>query len=534
MKCLACEKMGKIVEFEKACSLGTHLWKTHDLKPRQYYDQYLAKPGDGKCAECGASTTFRTIGQGYMEFCSKKCAARHIAADPERNAHKCAEYVNTMQREYGVNNCAQIDSIKENRKTTMKERYGVEYYSQTEEHVKKTYDTNLKRYGVHTYIALPEFQAKLRAANMALIGVPYRFCLRTEEAKKTYTEYLDKHGCDLVEFIDKKHITYRCRKCGHETTEQDLFLKVREAHGLDFCTKCCPKSSPVSGEEMEVRDFIESLGFETKHYDRGFLDQYGADVVIESKKVIIEFDGLTWHSEKYVPPEYHLKKTEIAERMGYRLVHIFSDEWEEKRPIVESRLCNLLSVGGMPVNARECTVEKVSHEDAKAFIEVNHVQGDVPSAVRYGLYKDGVLYAIMTFCMARYEKTGWEMLRYCGKSGYSIRGGAGKLLKRFIEEYNPNQIVTYADRRWSGKEAFYDKMGFVLDGTSEPGYSYIVNNRRVSRIQYQKHILVEQGYDASLSEHEIMYTRGIYRIYDCGNLRYVWKRSGQLDELFGK
>ena len=208
--------------------------------------------------------------------------------------------------------------------------------------------------------------------------------------------------------------------------------------------------------------------------------------------------------------------------MGYRLVHIFSDEWEEKRPIVESRLSNLLSVGGMPVNARECTVEKVSHEDAKAFIEVNHVQGDVPSAVRYGLYKDGVLYAIMTFCMARYEKTGWEMLRYCGKSGYSIRGGAGKLLKRFIEEYNPNQIVTYADRRWSGKEAFYDKMGFVLDGTSEPGYSYIVNNRRVSRIQYQKHILVEQGYDASLSEHEIMYTRGIYRIYDCGNLRYIW------------
>ena len=51
MKCLACEKMGKIVEFEKACSLGTHLWKTHDLKPQQYYDQYLAKPGDGKCAD---------------------------------------------------------------------------------------------------------------------------------------------------------------------------------------------------------------------------------------------------------------------------------------------------------------------------------------------------------------------------------------------------------------------------------------------------------------------------------------------------
>lgn len=68
MKCLVCEKLGKIVEFEKACSLGTHLWKTHDLKPQQYYDQYLANPGDGKCAECGAPTSFRTIGQGYKEW----------------------------------------------------------------------------------------------------------------------------------------------------------------------------------------------------------------------------------------------------------------------------------------------------------------------------------------------------------------------------------------------------------------------------------------------------------------------------------
>ena len=25
-----------------------------------------------------------------------------------------------------------------------------------------------------------------------------------------------------------------------------------------------------------------------------------------------------------------------------------------------------------------------------------------------------------------------------------------------------------------------------------------------------------------MSEHEIMYNRGIYRIYDCGNLRYIW------------
>ena len=527
MKCLVCESMGKAVEFEKACSLGTHLWKTHGLKPQQYYDRYLLKPGDGKCAECGSPTRFRTIGYGYMEFCSKKCAAKHIANDPERNAHKYNEYTKTMQSEYGVSNCAQLSTVKDTRKKTMVERYGVEYYSQTPEHAIKAQDTCLRRYGVHSYIALPEFQAKLRVANMKSIGVPYRFCLSTENAKKTYSDYLAKHGCDLVEFLDKKHITYRCRKCGHVTTEQDLFLKVRASHGLAFCTACCPKSAPVSGEEMALRDFIESLGFKTEHYDRGFLDQYGADIVIESKKIIIEFDGIKWHSEAYVVPEYHLNKTNIAERMGYRLIHVFSDEWEEKQPIVESRLKNLLGVGSIPINARECTVESVSFNDTKDFIETNHIQGNVPGSVRYGLYKDGILYAVMTFSQARYEKTGWEMLRYCGKTGYNIRGGAGKLLKKFLDEYSPNQLVTYADRRWSGKEAFYEKVGFKLDGTSEPGYFYVVGNKRVSRLQYQKHKLVQQGFDMSQSEHDIMYARGIYRIYDCGNLRYVWKNPNQ-------
>jgi len=36
---------------------------------------------------------------------------------------------------------------------------------------------------------------------------------------------------------------------------------------------------------------------------------------------------------------------------------------------------------------------------------------------------------------------------------------------------------------------------------------------------------VDAGFDASMTEHDIMLSRKIYRIYDCGNYRYVWNRT---------
>lgn len=51
------------------------------------------------------------------------------------------------------------------------------------------------------------------------------------------------------------------------------------------------------------------------------------------------------------------------------------------------------------------------------------------------------------------------------------------------------------------------------------------NGNRENRINYQKHILVAQGFDENKSEREIMKERGIYRIYDCGALKYRYTRG---------
>jgi hypothetical protein len=115
------------------------------------------------------------------------------------------------------------------------------------------------------------------------------------------------------------------------------------------------------------------------------------------------------------------------------------------------------------------------------------------------------------------NKEAFEILRFASLLRTSVIGGAEKILKYFEKTYNPKEIITYADLRWSNGE-LYEKLGFTLDHKSQPNYFYIIGNKRENRFKYRKSELVKQGFDPSKSEHEIMLERGIYRIYDCGTL----------------
>jgi hypothetical protein len=43
-------------------------------------------------------------------------------------------------------------------------------------------------------------------------------------------------------------------------------------------------------------------------------------------------------------------------------------------------------------------------------------------------------------------------------------------------------------------------------------------------MEFTKAKLVANGFPNDISEHDIMLLRKIYRIYDCGNLRFIWTR----------
>ena len=255
------------------------------------------------------------------------------------------------------------------------------------------------------------------------------------------------------------------------------------------------------------------------------------DIYLPEFKAAFEFDGLYWHNELKKPDKnYHLNKTTECEKKGIRLIHVFEDEWIYKQDIVKSRIENILGLTENRIYARKCIIKEITNKEAKEFCIKNHLQGSTNGKISLGLYYNEELVSVMTFCELRKnlgsnpEKNHYELLRFCNKLNTNVIGGANKLLKYFINQYQPQEIISYADRRWS-QGNMYEKLGFTLSHKSKPNYFYVFGDTKKNRFNFRKNILVEKyGCPSDMTEHEFCLSQKWYRIYDCGCLCYIWKK----------
>ena len=303
--------------------------------------------------------------------------------------------------------------------------------------------------------------------------------------------------------------------------EHGLFSQRPDVHRRGYgCTKC--SNNGISKDEIDINEFILSLGFETKTKNRIILNGKELDIYIPSKNIAIEYNGLYWHSEEFKDKNYHLNKTEECETKGIQLIHIFEDEWLHKQDIVKSRLKNILGLTENKLYARKCTIKEVSSKDSKIFLDNNHIQGNCKSSVNIGLYHNNELISLMTFGKRPLiNNNSVELIRFCNKLNYLVVGGADKLFKHYIKTYNPIEIVSYADRRWSQGD-LYNKLGFNFISNTPANFYYIINKTRINRLTYQKHKLVEMGYDKNKTANQIMLDEKIYKIHDCGSKKYIY------------
>jgi len=338
--------------------------------------------------------------------------------------------------------------------------------------------------------------------------------------KYDYSNVLYKTSHDEVEIICRKHGPFRQKPYMH-----------LQGHG---CPRC---GYVISTMEDEIASFIEELGLSVERRNRSILEGKEIDIFIPSLSVGIECDGLKWHTEEFIDKNFHLDKTNKCLEKGIRLIHVFEDEWLFKKDIVKSIIMNAARMDSQRIFARKCEIRKVEDtEERNGFLNSNHIQGDICNGIvaSYGLYFNGELVSIMVFGRPRvnlgrktYDDGEYELLRFCNKTRHSIVGGASRMFKRFIEDFNPNRIISYCDRRY-GTGRIYEILGFGMTHISKPNYYYVFGNNRKNRFTFRKDELVKEGFPKEKTEHEIMLERGIYRIYDCGNYVYVWNKPSTL------
>jgi len=444
-------------------------------------------------------------------------------------------------KKYGVDEPAKLKEISDKAKRTKKLLYSKENYNNSEKMKKTKFDkygdssynnsekikkTCIEKYGVDNVFKTSDVQKKKKKTTIDHYGV--------DNYKKSEQYKIDNRNYILKKFKNYNIINYNngistleCDK-GHTYDIDIQVLRNRISYNTIICTVCNPINSySNSGYEKQLYEFIkDNYNEEIILNDRKTIKKE-IDIYLPNDKMGFEFNGLYWHSEINIPSNYHKNKTDEANKNNIKLVHIYEDDWIYKQDIVKSRILNLLGKSNK-IYARKCVIKEITDNILiRNFLEKNHLQSFVGSKVKLGLFYNNELVSLMTFGSLRKSmgkksnKNSYEMLRFCNKLNTRVIGGASRLFKYFVKNYNPEEIISYADRSWPN-EKLYEKLNFKIVGITKPNYYYIVDGIRKYRFNFRKDILVKEGADPDKTEHEIMLERGIYRIYDSGHLKYVY------------
>lgn len=410
-------------------------------------------------------------------------------------------------------NTPKKDLIKIVSEQTCIEKYGIKSYrnlNSYKENLSEKIRNNWKQKGYKENISLKvkeNYKNKtLKEKEIKNNNIKKAMSLLPEE-KRNHWIFFSKEKKDLI----CQHISEGRKKYYQKAVKENIINFIVDGH-------CC------SHKEKEVEDFIKSLGFKIQSNVRNLIKTKDGkikelDIYIPEKKVAIEFDGVYWHSDKFSYPNAHLEKTELCEDLGIRLIHILDYYWNTKKDICKDIIKAALGKLEIKIHARKCEVKEIDNKTYKDFLNKYHIQGEVNSSIRYGLFYKNELVQCVGLGKSRFKKDEIELHRMCSKNNIQVLGGFSKLLKHCKQKH----IVSYIDRYiYNGKS--YEKSGWKFLKYTKPSYMYFKNNRLYNRMKFQKFKLskILENYDPSKTEFENMDANKYLRIYDCGTIKVEW------------
>jgi Zn finger protein HypA/HybF involved in hydrogenase expression len=357
-------------------------------------------------------------------------------------------------------------------------------------------------------------------------GIDTAAFTRRRTPQEFEAEAREVHG-DLYQY-DQEHysaqaVEITCKKHGP-------FQQHPQVH-LTGCG--CPKCGLTQSKgERELFDYIKSIHPEAISGDRKLLQGTELDVVIPSIKLAFEYNGLYHHSEARPHRSgghRHYEKSQMAEAVGYRLIHIYEDDWQLNRKVVEHTLNHILGRAARSY-ARQYVVRELPSAATTDFYLQHHMQGPPNGGRTFCLTsKDGTIQAAMTICLATSERRAstpgrFEIIRFA--TSHAIAGAASRLLKHFLRSTpEVTEVISYSDSdMFTG--AMYQKLGFSFAHNVPPDYKVLINKRRVHKSSVRRSELQKrfpETFDPLLTERENCLKHGLYRIYGSGLKKWVLK-----------
>ena len=498
--------------------------------PERLYWYYHNVKEFPKC-HCGNFVKFLSFGRGYQKCCSNKC----VSNDPDIIRAK----EETSMRNRGTKYPTQNKEVIEKSKQTCLEKYGVENPFSSKIIKEKIKQTCLKKYGAEHHLQNPHIKEKLisRMRNSNIIN-----------------------DNDLIGYTNDG---YQIRKCPHPTctkcNEKKYITSCSLYHdrlriGAELCTKLLKVGSKHNSTlERKIIELLEDHNIKYIRNSRKLMgDHKEIDIYIPDINLGIECNGIWVHSsinnKDNKPSNYHILKTKKCMENNITLLHLWEDWFIYKWDILKSIILNKLNLTPNKIYARKCNISIVDKIECDKFLNQNHIQGAPPqsnkSTIMIGLYYDKELVSIMTFSKPRANiggkkhKQQWELVRFCNKINSNVIGGASKLFKYFINQYNPESIVSYSMNDIS-RGNLYKLLGFESNMKFNNSYWYFEPKtfKRFHRSSFTKNNIVKkwkwkEKNDETWSENEVMIEKGFFKIYDSGQITWIWTKSSEKRLLY--
>ncbi len=414
----------------------------------------------------------------------------------------CCNNVNFYDNEniyyqYCSKNCSDYKNIlKKRQNTTLKKLDDSTYKKSNKEHLKKICSekftlnnpmldinvkneinkTNIKKYGSIRYILSDEYYKKSRIKLSAT----------------TQKIFSKKLNIDLnnVEVLDRKtlKIYNYCEYHDSFIISKNNILNRINYNIKNICTECFPIDNHSSIKEIEIKNFIENeLNIKTEKIK---IKNKEIDIYIPSHNLGIEFDGLYWHSDKYKTKNYHLNKTNICDENGIQLLHIFEDEWLNKKEIIKSIIKSKLKIFDKIINLSDYKIIEINNNDTNNFLNQNHYD-NIVCDINIGIIINDQILSIMGFSKSNNE---FIIDRFTDKINHSVVNSKKLLLDFFISKYNSN-IIKIINKRFSDENE-WKNLGFKPILITKPNCWYVLNNTRIPMLDI----------------------KNLPKIYDSGNL----------------
>ena len=426
---------------------------------------YLAVNNYKKIPKCKNNDCFNSVKLqnstlGYRDYCSNKCISSDLiikkikedksferfgTKSPAQSKQIKDKIIKTNNMRYGGNSAMSSIDIQNKSKETLIRNWGVSNPSQSSiliekrvesfkeniEQYKDNYkQTSLERYGVEH----PWMNKDIHKKTMVFFYSEYR--KRIEDILSTYNKY------EFVDFIaNPNSLCISCKDCNTNFEILPYQFYYRSKYLNKLCTNCYPISDCASLMEVELRNFIEeNYKGEIICNSKSIINPYEIDIYLPALNIGFEFNGVYWHSELYKQKNYHYDKYKMSNERGIKLITIWEDDWIMKSDIVKSFIMksdivksfilNKLNNTKNRIYARKCIIKEIDYKQSMKFLNENHLQGDIKSPIRIGLFYEDKLVSLMTFSHLRAvlahknnDSSIYELTRFVNILNTNVIGG---------------------------------------------------------------------------------------------------------------